>query len=320
MAYAISLLPISFVVGLLWGPWLIRRLILLKIVKNIRLDGQEMHLAKQGTPTMGGWLFVLTSVAVIAALVRDPRVVIPIGGGMLAFAAFGALDDYANLKNREGMGFRVKAQLFWQLLLALAIGAALYGLFGVDTIRLPLFGVMSIGIWMVPFAALTILATTSGANLIDGLDGLAAGSMAFAFVAYLVIAAWRGDFALAGACAALVGSMMAFLWFNVNPARIFMGGTGALALGAGLATVALLSGEVLLLPIIAFLLIAEIASVIIQVAYFRSTGGKRFFRRAPIHHHFELLGFKEVNVVFRFWLIAAVCAALGLVVAGIYIL
>lgn len=320
MAYAVGLLPLSFVIGLLWGPWLIRRLIQLNIVKNIRLDGQEMHLAKQGTPTMGGWLFVIISVAIMALLVRDLRIVLPVGGGMLAFGAFGALDDYANLKSREGIGFRVKAQLFWQLLIAVAIGSSLYGLFGVDSIRLPVLGVITIGLWIVPLAAVAILATTSGANLIDGLDGLAAGSIAFSFLAYLVIASWRGDYALAGACAALIGSLLAFLWFNVNPARVFMGGTGALALGAGLATVALISGEVLLLPLIAMLLVVEIFSVIIQVGYFRFTGGKRFFRRAPIHHHFELLGMKEVTIVFRFWLIAAVCAAGGLVVAAMQML
>src|SRR5262249_14924613 len=188
----------------------------------------------------------------------------------------------------------VKAQLLWQLLIAVATAGALYLVAGVESLRVPGLGTLWLGAWMVPFAVLVLLATTSGANIIDGLDGLAGGTIAFMFAAYLAIAALRGDLALAGACAAMVGAILAFLWFNVNPARVFMGGVGSLALGAGLATVALLSGDVLLLPVIALPLVVVLLSVIIQVGYFRLTGGKRVFRRAPIHHHWELAGVPDV--------------------------
>jgi phospho-N-acetylmuramoyl-pentapeptide-transferase len=310
---ALAPLPICFLIGLAWGPWLIRRLQELNFGKQIRLEGQEHHLAKAGTPVMGGWIFVVTGLVAIAALVREPRVVVPMATALVLYALFGAFDDYANIRNKQGLGFEVKAQLLWQFLIAFATAGALYWIAGVQTVRLPGLGTLTLGVWMVPFAVLVLLATTSGANIIDGLDGLAGGTIAFMFAAYLAIALRRGDVALAAACAAMVGAILAFLWFNVNPARVFMGGVGSLALGAGLATVALLSGEVLLLPVIGLPLVVVLLSVILQVGYFKLSGGKRIFRRAPIHHHWELAGVPEVKIVFRFWLFAAVCAAVGLV-------
>jgi phospho-N-acetylmuramoyl-pentapeptide-transferase len=312
---ALAPLPLCFLVGLVWGPWLIRRLQELNFGKQIRLEGQEHHLAKAGTPVMGGWIFVLTPLVAIALLVPQARIVVPMATALLLYASFGALDDYANIRNKQGLGFEVKAQLFWQLVIALATAAALYWVAGVQALRVPGLGTLTLGVWMVPFAVLVLLATTSGANIIDGLDGLAGGTIAFMFAAYLAIALRRGDLALAGACAAMVGAILAFLWFNVNPARVFMGGVGSLALGAGLATVALLSGEVLLLPVIGLPLVVVLLSVILQVGYFKMTGGKRMFRRAPIHHHWELAGVPEVKIVFRFWLFAAVCAVVGLLLA-----
>jgi len=311
----LALVPACFVGGMLWGPWLIDRLRELRLGKQIRLEGQEHHLAKAGTPTMGGALIVVTSLVATWLFVRDTRVLVPLTLGVLLYALFGAVDDYANLRNNEGLGLQVRYQLLWQLVIAAAVGAALYWLFGVDAVHVPFVGVLRIGVWMVPLAVVAIWATTAGTNLIDGLDGLCAGTGAFAFLAYLVIALRHDDLPLAAACATTIGALLAYLWFNVHPARVFMGGVGSLAIGAGLATVALLSGDVLLLPVIGALFVAEILSVIIQVGYFKATGGKRFFRRAPIHHHFELLGVPEVNVVFRFWLVGALCAALGLVLA-----
>ncbi|HEY3082866.1 MAG TPA: phospho-N-acetylmuramoyl-pentapeptide-transferase [Chloroflexota bacterium] len=315
MIVSLLLVPLCFVVGLLWGPWLIERLRELRFGKQIRLEGQEHHMAKQGTPTMGGWLFVVTSAAAMALFVREPRVVVPVAGGMLLFALFGALDDYANIKNRQGLGLHVHVQIVVQLLLSLLVGLALYGLYGVERLEVPWLGGLGLGALMVPFAALVIFATSTAANILDGLDGLAAGTVAFALAAYLVIAYRGGDGALVGASAAFIGALLAFLWFNVNPAGVFMGGTGSLALGSGLATVALLSGESLLLPIIAALLVVALGSSILQTTYFKLTRGRRLFKRAPFHHHLELSGWPEVQIVFRFWLIAALCAALGVVLA-----
>jgi phospho-N-acetylmuramoyl-pentapeptide-transferase len=262
---------------------------------------------------MGGWLFVVTSVVAIGLLVPDRRVSVPICLALIAHACFGALDDYANIRDRQGIGFEVKAQLLWQFLIAVAVGWVLYDWAGPRAIDLP-FGLAGVplGVWTVPFAVLVIVATSSGANLIDGLDGLAAGTIGIAFVAYVVIALKAGDRALATACAAIVGSLFAFLWFNVNPARVFMGGTGSLALGAALAVVALLTNTVLVLPIVAAPLVLVLLSVILQVGYFKLSGGRRIFLRAPIHHHFELMGVPEVTIVSRFWLVAAAFAAPGL--------
>lgn len=317
MPLVLALIPICFVGGMLWAPALIAKLQELKFGKQIRLEGQEHHLSKAGTPTMGGILFVVTSLVGMAGLVREPRVVVPVALGVVLFAAFGAYDDYANMKSREGLGLSVKAQIAVQLLFGVAVGATLYWLDGVSAVRVPGVGTFALGAWMVPFAAIVILATTAGSNVIDGLDGLAAGTVGCAFLAYLAIAVRRGDLALAGVCAATIGALLAYLWFNVYPARLFMGGVGSLGLGAGLAVVALLSGDVLLLPVIGAPLVVVLLSVIIQVGYFKATGGKRFFRRAPLQHHFELAGMHEVTIVFRFWLVAAVCAALGLILAGL---
>ncbi|HEV8636925.1 MAG TPA: phospho-N-acetylmuramoyl-pentapeptide-transferase [Chloroflexota bacterium] len=315
MTASLLLVPLCFVAGVLWAPWLIERLRELRFGKQIRLEGQEHHLAKQGTPTMGGWLFVVTSAVAMALFVREPRVVVPVAGGMLLFALFGALDDYANIKNREGLGLHVHLQIVVQLVLSVVVGAALYGLYGVERLEVPWLGGFRLGGLMIPFAALVVFATSTAANIIDGLDGLAAGTVALALAAYLVIAYRRDDAALVGATAAFIGALLAFLWFNVHPARLFMGGTGSTALGAGLATVALLSGESLLLPVIAALLVVSLGSSILQTTYFKLTRGKRLFRRAPYHHHLELSGWPEVQIVFRFWLIAALCAVLGVVLA-----
>lgn len=315
MIAALAPLPICFLAGLAWGPWLIGKLKELNFGKQIRLEGQEHHLAKAGTPTMGGWLFTVTALVALAVLVREPRVVIPLGLALGLHALFGAFDDYANIRNKQGLGFEVKAQIVWQLAIGLSVAAALYWVGGVDSVRVPGLGGIWLGIWMVPFAMVVLLATTSGANLIDGLDGLAGGTIAIMFLAYMAIALRRGDMALAAGCAAIVGSICAFLWFNVFPARVFMGGVGSVALGGGLATVALLSGDVLLLPVIGALLVLESLSVMLQVGYYKLSGGKRILRRAPIHHHWELAGLSEVTIVFRFWLVAAICGILGLVLA-----
>jgi phospho-N-acetylmuramoyl-pentapeptide-transferase len=309
------LVPVCFVGGLLWGPWLIARLTDLRFGKQIRLEGQEHHMAKQGTPTMGGWLFVLTSVVAMATLVREPRVVVPLAGGMLAFALFGALDDYANIKNREGLGLHVHVQIVVQAVLSLLIGAALYVVYGVERVDVPWLGPLALGALMVPFAAVVVFATSTAANIIDGLDGLAAGVVAIGLAAYLAIAYRAGDGALVGSTAALIGGLLAFLWFNVHPARVFMGGVGSMALGAGLATVALISGQALLLPLISLLLVVSLGSSVLQTSYYKLSGGKRLWKRAPYHHHLELIGWLEVQVVFRYWLIAAVCAVLGVVLA-----
>lgn len=188
---------------------------------------------------------------------------------------------------------------------------AIYAWSGRHTVDVPWLGTFDLGWWYVPLGMLVIFSCTSGVNEIDGLDGLAAGVTALAFAAYLVLA-WRdGQGQLAALGAIIVGAMLAFLWFNSHPARVFMGDTGSLALGAALGAVALLSHWVILLPVIGLVLVIDLLSVVLQVAYFKATGGKRIFRMSPIHHHFELIGWSEVQVVQRFWIGAILAAALG---------
>jgi phospho-N-acetylmuramoyl-pentapeptide-transferase len=181
-----------------------------------------------------------------------------------------------------------------------------------DQVWVPFCGVVHLGWLYVPLAALVIFSGAAAVNETDGLDGLAGGLSAIAFAVYGAIAAANGQYELAAFCALVVGATLAFLWFNVNPASVFMGDAGSLALGAGLSVVALLTGHALLLPLIGVVFVAETASVMIQVAYFKYTKGRRIFKMAPLHHHFELVGWTEVQTVQRFWLVGATAGAMGL--------
>jgi phospho-N-acetylmuramoyl-pentapeptide-transferase len=203
------------------------------------------------------------------------------------------------------------------VLLALAIGIALtlhYGLL-LQSIYLPFVGKIPIGLWYVPIAAITIVGTANAVNLTDGLDTLAAGTGALAFAAYGIIAFLQEQSFLAAFSFTLVGAMLGFLWFNAHPAQVFMGDTGSLALGATLAVTAMMTGHWLLLPLIGIVFVAEALSVIVQVAYFKLSGGKRVFLMSPLHHHFELKGWSEPQVTMRFWLVGMVAAMVGVALA-----
>jgi phospho-N-acetylmuramoyl-pentapeptide-transferase len=312
MTSAFVALLLAFLLGIVAGPPFIRLLIRLRLGKQIRLEGQEHHLAKQGTPTMGGVLFVSIAAAVTVALAPDPASLLPYFLAIGLFALFGALDDVANIRSHEGIGFKIRAQLLWQLIFAAIVAVLLYLGPAGSAIRIPFVGAIELGIAFVPFAVFVIYATTSAANVIDGLDGLAGGTIGIAIATFGVLALGRGQVVLAVAAAALVGSLLAFLWFNVHPARVFMGGTGSLGLGAALAVLALGTGDALLLPVVAAPLVLVLVSVMLQVGYFRLTGGRRLFRRAPFHHHLELIGWPETQIVGRFWIAAAVAGACGL--------
>ncbi|MBI4320465.1 MAG: phospho-N-acetylmuramoyl-pentapeptide-transferase [Chloroflexi bacterium] len=312
---ALWLTPLSFAVAMAWGPWLIGRLRQLKFGKQIRADGPSSHMLKAGTPTMGGWLMVLTTTVMTIVFLRDWRIALPLLLAILGFAVFGSIDDLANLRSSEGLGLRVRYKFIWHTGIALVVALAMYLVTGAQSVAVPGVGTYEIGWWFVPLAVLTIFSTTSGVNEADGLDGLAGGTVVFAFAAYLAIALAGGQTQSAAFCAIVVGTVLAFLWFNVNPASVFMGDAGSLALGAGLATVALISGWVLLLPIVGLVFVVELLSVMLQVAYFKATKGKRIFKMSPLHHHFELSGWPEVNIVQRFWLVAAVAAVIGVLLA-----
>jgi len=302
----------AFLVAVAWGPFLIARLRAYKLGKRIREEGPQSHMGKAGTPTMGGWLMVGTTTVLALIALRDYRqIALPLGA-MLAFAVFGSLDDLANMRSQSGHGFQVRWKFPLHGAIALVLALLLYFWLGLSTVWLPGVGKIELGWLYIPLAALAVFATAAGVNEADGLDGLAGGLSATAFAAYAVVALRNGQNDLAALCALLVGATLAFLWYNVNPARVFMGDAGALALGAGLAVVALVAGQVLLVPVIGLVFVVELISVILQVAYFKYTKGRRLFKMSPLHHHFEMIGWTEVQTVQRFWLVGLLAAAAGL--------
>ncbi|HUX87363.1 MAG TPA: phospho-N-acetylmuramoyl-pentapeptide-transferase [Chloroflexota bacterium] len=311
-AAIVALIPLSCLVGLIWAPALIAWLRRLKFGKQIRLEGPSSHQIKAGTPVMGGWLFIVTPVIVTLLLVPDrASLAVPIAA-MLLFGSAGALDDYANMKSKEGLGFQVRYKFLWHGVMALALAWWLYQTPDLRTQRLPFGGSFELGWWFIPFAAFVIFSCAAGVNEIDGLDGLAGGTSLAAFGSYLVIGLTANLTSQAAFSAAVAGALLAFLWHNVNPAKVFMGDTGALALGSALAVIALQTRWVFLLPVIGVMFVFEIVTVLMQVGYFKLTHGQRLFKMTPIHHHFELSGWPEPQIVQRFWLIGLIAGSIGL--------
>ncbi len=309
----------AFVLLAPWGGRVVEALLRRGIGKNIRADEPSSHQAKSGTATMGG-LYFLAGIALLAgvqAILGHPEVLLPLGA-MLGYGLLGAYDDLRGLKDVSGVGWLARYKFAWQWVLGLILALILYWARPSHPLVLPLSGqVVELGWWSVPLAALLLVLAANAVNLTDGLDGLAGGTSAIAFAAYGLLAALEGQNGLAAFAAISVGALLAFLWHNVHPARLFMGDTGSQALGAGLATVAVLSGHWLLFPLIGLIFLAEALSVMIQVSYFKYTRrkygeGRRILRMSPLHYHFELGGWSEVQVTLRFWLIALVAAALGI--------
>lgn len=322
---ALTLSMLSFMLAVIWGGPLLRVLRHFKIGKLIRVEGPDTHIIKMGTPTMGGVMFLapvtlLTILLNAATLIGLPMlgrsVLLPLVV-LLSFSLLGAIDDWEGIRGpRRGLGMRARTKFLLQVLLALATAFVLKYMLRVPEMYWP--GVdeaFSLGIWYIPLATVIITGFSNAVNFTDGLDGLAGLISATAFAAYGGIALLQGQPYLGRFCFTLVGALFGFLWFNVHPAQLFMGDTGSLALGAALGVVALMTGQWLLLPLIAIIPASEALSVMLQVAYFKLTKGKRLFRMAPLHHHFELGGWSETQVVQRFWLIGLLFAMLGIAVA-----
>ncbi|MCL4297488.1 MAG: phospho-N-acetylmuramoyl-pentapeptide-transferase [Anaerolineae bacterium] len=323
MAYSLTLGAIAFLLAVIWGRPLINLLRQLSIGKGIRIEGPSSHQVKTGTPTMGG-LMILIPVLVITSVLNVANVLgynligrsilVPMGV-MIAFGALGAVDDLMGVKVIT-TGLLGRYKLLWQLIFALFTALFLHYALDLRSIAIP--GIaqrIDIGWLYIPVAMFIIVGTSNAVNLTDGLDGLAGSIAAVTFAAYGVIAFLQGQIWLVAFVFTVVGALLAFLWYNAHPAELFMGDTGSLAIGATLAVVALMTGQWLLLPVVAFVFMAEAASVILQVAYFKLTGGKRLFRMSPLHHHFELLGWSETHVTQRFWLIGILSAMLGIALA-----
>jgi phospho-N-acetylmuramoyl-pentapeptide-transferase len=323
----------SLLICLFLGPRIIKMLKNLQIGQNIRKEGPESHQKKAGTPTMGG-LLIIVSVLISVLFWGDwsNRLLWVVTFSMVGYALIGGADDYIKIVKKRSKGLSPSAKILSQTFIALAIGIFLIiisasGEF--DTkLHFPFFKnlVMELGWFFLVFVIIVIVGSSNAVNLTDGLDGLAVGSVmiaastytVFAYTAghkivseYLNIAYVRGAGELAVCVGAVLGACIGFLWFNCHPAQVFMGDIGSLALGGTIGTVAVLCKQELLLVIVGGLFVVEALSVIIQVLSFKLTG-KRVFKMAPLHHHFELLGWSESKIVVRFWIIAILFALLSL--------
>lgn len=324
---ALLLSAITFVLTVIWGPPLIRVLRTLKVGDSIRLELPDSYLAKLGTPTMGGVMFIIPTILVtlvynaVTLLGGTPAgrsVLLPLGT-MLIFSFLGAMDDWTKLRRKGvGEGMRPRYKFLIQLALSGVIGYGLYMVLDVPRMYIPTINFeIDLGWWHIPIAIFIILSEVNAVNFTDGMDGLAGLISATAFASFGAIAILQGQTYVAQFCFTLVGALFGFLWFNVHPAQLIMGDTGSMALGSALAVVALMTGQWLLLLVIGVIPLMEALSVVLQIAYFKRTGGKRIFKMSPIHLHFELSGWSETQVVQRFWLISLLAGLMGVALAVI---
>lgn len=316
MPLSLALGALSFVVAMIMARPVLLLLERLDIGKRVSGDAPASHAAKAGTLTMGG-LIIFVAVFLVTVpfnLVGRLSILLPLSV-MVGSGILGAVDDLLNLLGSRGRGMAPRFKFAWLLLISVAAALTLHFFFNLRSIFIPFAGKFDIGLWYLPVAIIAVLGTANAVNLTDGLDTLAGGTAAIAFAAYGVIAFLQGQQYLVTFAFTVVGATLAFLWFNAHPAQVFMGDTGSLALGATLATLALMTGHWLLLPLVGLVFVMEAGSVLLQVAYFRVTGGGRLFRMTPIHHHFELKGWSEPQVTLRLWILGMIGAILGIALA-----
>ncbi|MEI6825929.1 MAG: phospho-N-acetylmuramoyl-pentapeptide-transferase [Desulfuromonadales bacterium] len=320
----------ALIVCFILGPWIIRKLESLQARQVIRTDGPESHLQKQGTPTMGG-VIILAAIVIPTLLWADLTnqyiwitLFITIGYGIIGF-----VDDYKKIVKKDTKGLSARQKMFWQIVLAGSVAVFLFLKPGFsEELFFPLFKKFhpDLWIWFIPFATLVIVGASNAVNLTDGLDGLAIGPVAinaatymlFSYIAghatlaaYLQIPRVVGAGELAVLCGAMVGAGLGFLWYNSYPAEVFMGDVGSLSLGGTLGTIAVLTKQEILLVIVGGIFVIEALSVIFQVGSYKYRG-KRIFRMAPIHHHFELKGVAEPKIIVRFWIISIILALVAI--------
>ncbi|MEI6288047.1 MAG: phospho-N-acetylmuramoyl-pentapeptide-transferase [bacterium] len=330
------LIFLSFAVAVLWTPLLTHFLYKYKLGKQIRTSEKapifsNLHQKKSGTPSMGGILIWLTVLIISLGFFYLSQIFdhvfsslnflsrsetwLPLGA-LVATALVGLFDDYLNVRKigPYGGGLSVKHRLMVYTLIAMAVAWWFYFKLQWDFIHVPFVATFNLGLWYLPLVIFIVVATAFSVNEIDGLDGLAGGTLLTSFLSFCAIAFFQGHYDLAAFCGVVIGALLAFLWFNIPPARFFMGDTGAMALGVTLAIMALYTNAVFLLPIIGFLFVVESMSVIIQVLSKKFRNGKKVFLSAPIHHHFEALGWPEAKVVMRFWVISAMMSIVGLAI------
>ena len=313
VVFAASLAALLMLAAGRFGIPLLQRL---RVRTAIREEAPARHQTKAGTPTMGG-IFIIGAAAISAVAALQG---IPLGPGlalliMLGYGAVGAADDLLGIRRGRTLGLRARERLAVQI--PLAALAALYVVRRSElgtALFLPFYGELDLGWAYVVFAILYVVFFANAVNLTDGLDGLAGGTVGIASAAYAAIALRVGQSEMAVLAAAVAGSCLGFVWFNAHPAAVIMGDVGSNALGAVLAAMAIITKTELTLAVVGLVFVLEGASVLLQVGYFKSTGGKRLFRMTPIHHHFELAGWTETQTVMRFWLLAGFAALFGLTV------
>lgn len=310
----------SFTIAMFAAPYLVDLLRRLRAGAIIRRDGPQSHLAKAGTPAMGGVVFSGTAFLLTFAynLFGHYSQLLTLGS-LVACSVLGAVDDLLKIFRVGSAGMRARFKFAWTLLIAIAIVAVLHVprlLAHPNDVWVPSYGYVDFGILYWPLAIGAIVATAHAVNLTDGLDGLAAGTGAIAFAAFGAVALLTPNYGFTGRfCFTMVGALLAFLWFNIYPARVIMGDTGSLALGATLATVALLLNQLLILPVVGFVFVLVTVSVMLQVSYFKLTDGRRLLRMAPLHHHLELIGWHENQITQRFWIVTMLAGVAGVALA-----
>lgn len=327
---------LAFMVSMSLTPLLTHYLYKLKLGKTVRSDRTKtpvvaaLHAHKKGTPTMGGVLIWGTTLLLALIFFYVPKIfsgipyqinfltrsetLLPLGA-LVASALVGLVDDIFNIKKvgPNGGGLRMRHRLL--IFVGIAIAGAWWFFYKLEwtIFHIPLVGNVEVGLAMIPIFIFIIVATSFSVNETDGMDGLAGGVLLTSFSAYVAIAFEQGRYNLATFCAVIVGALLAFLWFNIHPARFFMGDTGSMSLGVTLGIVAMLTNTVWLLPVIGFILVVESFSVIVQTCSKKLRDGKKIFHATPIHHHFEAIGWEEPKIVMRFWIISGVSAVLGMV-------
>lgn len=321
----------ALVICFILGPWLIRKLQSMRIGQPIRADGPDSHLSKEGTPTMGG-ILIIFSVVVSTLLWTNLTtdyvwlvLTVTVGFGLIGF-----IDDYRKLTARNSKGISGRVRLLGEIIIALFVSIILYMKPGFSSsVTIPFVKTLlpDLGWGYVIFSTFIIVGAANAVNLTDGLDGLAIGPVIICFATYLLFAYFAGNLKISGYlqtpyvagvgelaifCGAMTGAGLGFLWYNTYPAQVFMGDVGSLSLGGALGTMAIVTKQEILLAVVGGIFVMETISVIFQVGWFKVSNGKRIFRMAPLHHHFELNGWAEPKVIVRFWIISIILALLAM--------
>lgn len=305
---------IAFIISAITGPGIIKYLTKLKAGQTVRDDGPQTHLKKAGTPTMGGVMILLSIVIVSLFYIKDYPKIIPILFVTLGFGIIGFLDDYIKVVLKRSMGLTVMQKMTGQILITVIFAYYLINFTDVGlSMLLPFTNgkYINIGVWALPLMFIAIIGTVNGVNFTDGLDGLAS-SVTVLVATFFSLVAIVSNSGVEPITCAVVGGLLGFLLFNAHPAKVFMGDTGSLALGGFVAATAYMLKMPLFILIVGLIYLVEVLSVMMQVTYFKITKGKRIFKMAPIHHHFELCGWSETKVVTVFTIITAILCLLGL--------